>query len=340
MVAQAPRKPNPLVLLLALPLLQGGEVWAQEQPAYTVRVEVALVNLDVAVGDRRGRFVAGLTQSNFRVFEDEQEQTITHFASSEAPLTVALLVETSPAVYLIRDDHLQAAFTLLDYLKPADNVALARYDQHWQRVADFTRDKALFRNHLRQLGYSLGMAELNLFDALAETLDWLAAPEAVVPGRKAVLLISTGLDTHSRMREQALAGKLAASDVTLFAIATGSLLRAPAENESRRRRRRTKDEAESLNEFDAAFAAADARLKGLAEETGGRAYFPANGEELRAAYREIGERLRHTYSLGYVPTNRTRDGRFRALRVALVDDEGRALPYRVITRGGYVAPRE
>lgn len=317
-------------------------LWAQQEKPYALRVEVTLVNLDVAVVDARGQFIAGLEQRNFRVLEDDREQTITHFAPIEAPLTLVLLVETSPAVYLIRDEHLEAAHTLLDHLKPADAVALARYDQHWQPVADFTRDKAALRVHLRGLTYSLGMPELNLFDALARTLDWLAPSTESIPGRKAVLLIGTGFDTHSQTTREVLEKSLSASDVTLFAIATGRLLRGSPEEKSGRKRRRGREpvEASALAEFEAAFTAADARLRGLAEETGGRAYFPRAAADVRAAYREIGERLRHTYSLGYIPTHRARTGGFRSVRIGLVGEDGRPLSYRVIARRGYFAPRD
>lgn len=321
------------LLLCFLCLLSFSALSAQEPP-YTLRVEVRLVSLDVAVVDARGRFVRGLEKENFRVYEDEVEQAVTHFAALDAPLRVALLVETSPAVYLIQAEHLAAAYTLLDLLRPEDVVALARYDQRWQLVSDFNRDKGLLASHLRQLNYSLGMAELNLFDALGETLDWLGANDGSTVGRRAVLLIGTGLDTGSRLAQTALEEKLLASDVTLFAIATGSLLRAPAEG---RGARRAKAEALPASEPDAAFLAADRRLEALTHQTGGRAYFPPSAAELRTAYREIGERLRHTYSLGYVPRERTRSS-FRTLRVVLVDAAGRPLPYRVLARRSYFFP--
>ncbi|MFQ5928022.1 MAG: VWA domain-containing protein, partial [Terriglobia bacterium] len=245
--------PHPLSVLrwVFLCLLCSTPAGAQPEKPYAVRVEVALVNLDVAVVDAGGQFVGGLRERNFRVFEEGREQTITHFASMEAPLTLALLVETSPAVYLIRSDYLQALHTLLDHLKPTDAVALARYDQHWQAVADFTRDKALLRRQLRRLNYSLGMAELNLFDALAQTLDWLAPAEASVPGRKAVLLVGTGLDTRSQIARETVEEKLGASQVTLFAIATGSLLRAPPEEKARRKRKRSDRVASRRTEAEA-----------------------------------------------------------------------------------------
>ena len=291
--------------------------------------------------DARGRFVAGLTERNFHVLEDGRQQQVTHFASLEAPLRVALLIETSPAVYLIREEHLAAVFTLLEHLRAGDALAVARYDQQWQAVAGFTQERTRLREHLRALNYSLGMAELNLFDALARTLEWLAAEPSPLPGRKAILLIGTGLDTRSETSADALKQKLAASGVTLFAVATGSLLREPEETSRRKKQREdTRAGRYGAGSFEAAFAEADARLKLWAEETGGQAYFPRTGAELRAAYREIGERLRHTYSLGYVSSNRARDGSFRAIEVRLVGEDSRALPYRVVARRGYYAPGE
>lgn len=331
-------RPGLVVFLLCL--VSSPALLAQPEQPYTVRVEVGLVNTDVAVVDARGKFVGGLSRRSFQILEDGVEQTITHFASVEEPLRLALLVETGPAVYLIRGEHLEAVHTLLDQLKPADAVALARYDQRWQLVANFTRDKRLLRARLPELSYSLGMAELNLLDALAATIDWLTPRGDPVPGRKAVLLIGTGLDTRSRTAREVLEKKLAAGQVTLFAIATGNLLRAPAEEKSGKKPGSKKGEASVGADFEVMFAAADARLRALAEETGGRAYFPRSARNFGAAYREIGERLRHTYSLGYVPTNRARAGAFRTLEIRLVDEAGRALPHRVIARRGYFAPRE
>ena len=89
---------------------------------------------------------------------------------------MALLIETSPAVYLIREEHLAAVFTLLEHLRAGDALAVARYDQQWQAVAGFTQERTRLREHLRALNYSLGMAELNLFDALARTLAKPAMP--------------------------------------------------------------------------------------------------------------------------------------------------------------------
>ncbi len=331
----------PLFLLLGFSLSFPLFPSAQQDRPYTLRVEVELVNLDSAVVDARGRFVAGLTQKNFQVFEDGQPQEVTHFASLEAPLQVALLIETSPAVYLIREEHLAAVFTLLDHLRAGDALAVACYDQQWQPVVGFTQERARLREHLRALNYSLGMAELNLFDALVRTLEWLAPEPSPQPGRRAILLIGTGLDTRSETSADALKQKLAASGVTLFAVATGSLLREPADEAAKKKQREdTRAGRYGVSNFERAFAEADARLKHWAEETGGRAYFPRTGAELRTAYREIGERLRHTYSLGYVSSNRARDGSYRAIELRLVGEDGQPLPHRVLARRGYYAPQD
>lgn len=323
-----------LFRVLLLLVLCASTLFAQQEP-FSLRVEVALVNVDVAVSDAQGQFVAGLEGKNFRIFEDGVEQEITHFASTEVPLVLVLLVETSPAVYLIRYDYLAALYALLDYLKPNDAVALARYDLRWQLVCDFTRDKRLLYHRLRASDYALGMAELNLFDALAHTIGWLAP----LAERKSLLLITTGLDTRSQTSWAAVQEKVRTSDLTLFAVATGTLLRQPSPGEDQRQRRKKK-KAEAIVDFEAAFAEADARLRLLTEQTGGRAYFPRSGDELAAAYEEIGRRLRHTYSLGYVPANRARDGSYRRIRVELVGDDARPLPYRLSARRGYFAPAQ
>ncbi|HXE74530.1 MAG TPA: VWA domain-containing protein [Candidatus Xenobia bacterium] len=293
-------------------------------------MEVRLVNVDVAVTDPEGNFVAELKAENFRVGEDGRPQTIAHFAPTRAPVRILLLVEASPAVFLLRGQHLAAAHLLLRHLRPEDEAALASYARTVQPQADFTRDKRLVEDQLLRVSqFGLEMADLNLLDAVADTLDRLSP----APQRTAVLLIGTGLDSGSRARWQALQQRIGASQITFFTIATGSLLLG-----------KEKDTEEA-----SLFIEGEARLRALAEASAGQAYFPKSLKELDKVYTEIGERLRNLYSLGYYPTSTVRDGRYRTISVQLVDEAGAPLelrdrkgrPFRprVFARPGYFAPR-
>src|SRR3990172_2895294 len=222
---------------------------AQQPPpdAHTLRVDVQLVNVDVTVVDKQGKFVSGLAAQNFRLREDGAPQTVAHFLPTEAPVRIALLVEVSPAVFLIRYDHLAAAGFLLAGLRPEDEAALLTYARSARAELHFTRAKAGVERRLHQVGrFGLGLADVRLLDAVAQTLDWLGPP----PQRTAVVVIATGLDSGSRAAWEELEQRAGSSQITFFAVATGRLLRGEPGGKGK-----TGDRS-----ADAAFAEADARL--------------------------------------------------------------------------------
>src|SRR5215470_8166821 len=118
---------------------------AQEAPSPAPTViqspRVQLVPLETIVADRRGDFVAGLAQDRFHIFDNGTEQPIQFFAPIEAPAQILVMLETSPAVYLIRDQHLAAAYALVEGLAPDDQVALVTYDVTPKTALSFTADK-------------------------------------------------------------------------------------------------------------------------------------------------------------------------------------------------------
>ncbi len=292
-----------------------------------------LVNVDVAVIDPKGNFLADLNAHNFRLSEDGAPQETSHFAPTRAPVRILLLVEASPAVFLLRGEHLGAAHILLAHLREEDEAALASYSRNLQLQAEFSRNKETVHRQLQRLTqFGLEMAEMNLLNAVAQTLEQMSPP----PQRTAVLIIGTGFDSGSKVRWEELEPRLGASQITFFAIATGRLLLGKKEKEP--------------SGAGAAFAEADARLSALARASAGQAYFPESMEELERAYAEIAERLRNVYSLGYYPTNKQRDGRYRSIGVELVDSDGaplelrdsrgRAFRARLYARPGYFAPQQ
>ncbi len=286
------------------------------------------MNVDVSITDAAGNFVADLERRHFRLREDGAPQEIAHFVPTRAPIRVVLLVEANPAVFLIQREHLTAAYALLDALRPEDEAALVSYDRQTRPVVTFTRDKRRVQAGLDSLaGFGLGMAEMNLLDAVAATLDWLGPP----PQRTAVIIIGTGLDSGSGTRWDGLQQRVGASQVTFFALAAGRLLRGGSKG---------KESATIADGFERAFAEADARLRELATASAGQAYFPESAKELDGIYREIAERLRNVYSLAYYPTNRRRDGRYREISVELVDTGSATPGYRVFARPGYFARRD
>ncbi|MBI2956212.1 MAG: VWA domain-containing protein [Acidobacteria bacterium] len=321
---------------------------AQEPPLESprLRVDVRLVNVDVAVLDASGRHVPNLVRQNFLVKEDGQPQAITHFVPTTAPIRVALLIEANPAVFLLQREHVAMAARLLRALRPEDEVALLSYARELHGEIPFTRDKHLVEERLGGLGrFGLGMAEMNLHDAVAEALAGLSPEGFPPPRRTAVVLVGTGLDTGSRVPWEALEARVGASQVTFFPLAVGRLL--VGETDTKRKRGRDDRKASEVKET---FAEADARLRALAEASAGQAYFPESAAELDRIYAEIGERLRNLYSLAYQPANTARDGRYRRISVELVDENGAPLAasdpsgkpatFRVFARPGYFTSRD
>jgi Ca-activated chloride channel family protein len=301
------------------------------------------VKVDVSVLDKHGNFVGGLSQNEFRVFDRGAEQPIVAFAPVEAPAQVLVMIETSPAVYLIHNEHLAAAYALLDGLGPNDEVALVTYDQAPRALLTFTQEKSALLAVLGELQYTIGMGDLNFYDSLSAVLDWLAP----VSGKRALVLLTTGLDSSPPARWDALVRKLRGSDVVIFPVALGSSLRGDTNKKSKANRSTPgssdrKDSASSETIKATGFAKADNALVSLATMTGGRAYFPKSDKDFVPIYHEIASALRHQYVLGIVPAH---DGQFHSLKVEILDKKGRPenhpgkrAKYRVFAREGYVAP--
>lgn len=299
--------------------------------------------MDISILDKNGNFVGGLEQKNFRVLDRGVEQPILFFAPVEAPAQVLVMVETSPAVYLIENEHLFAAYALLDGLSPDDQVALVTYDQAPHAILSFTPDKSALAAALGHIQYTLGMAQLNFFDSISAVLDWLQP----VPGKKALVLLTTGLDSSPPARWDALVEKLRTEDAVIFPVALGGSLR----NASGKKKKAPKNVPKADSQSSApspdsgnplSFAKADRALLALATKTGGRAYFPESAKDFAPAYREIASALRHQYLLGIAPEH---DGRFHTLTIQIVEATGqpasveaKKAEYRIFLREGYLAP--
>jgi Ca-activated chloride channel family protein len=301
-----------------------------------------LVRLDVSVLDKRGNFVAGLTPGDFRVLDDGAERPIVFFAPLEAPARVLVMIETGPAVYLIHDEHLAAAYALLQGLDPADRVALVTYSDVPRKVLDFTTNKAAFLGALDSLQYMIGMGQLNFYDSLSAVVGSFPPGE----GKSAIVLLTTGIDSSPASHWDPLVRELRGTDVVIFPVALGGELRGDA-SKPKRKKHGKQAEADGAQLSDSlgqltGFARADRALKLLAQITGGRAYFPQSDRDFAPIYSEIAAALRHQYVLGIAPAG---DGKFHALSVQV--DSGsvanskkrpKKLAYRIFARQGYIAP--
>jgi Ca-activated chloride channel family protein len=299
--------------LAALLLFPGRPALPQETQ---LRVSVNRVSLGVTATDAKGRFVEGLGREEFRVFDNGTEQPITDFLPVEEPAQVLLLIESGPAVLFFANGHVRAADQMLASLRPDDRVAIATYARQPDTIFGFTNDKSALRLALLRMNFVQGFAELNLFSSISTAIDGLAAR----PGKKTIVLLSTGLDTSPPPAWEALEPKLAVADVRIVAVSLAGEIRKPA-----KKRKLSEKEKHDRAELEAGFLAADERLRSLARATGGRAYFVETAAEFRSAYLEIAELLRHEYALAFEPA--VFDGRIHELRVE-VSRAGVAIEHR------------
>lgn len=320
---------------------------AQNQPATAIRVSVNRVDVGVIVTDARGNFVEGLGRRDFHVFDNDIKQPLTDFAAVSGPATLLLLLEAGPAVYLLEGGHRNAAYALLQHLAEQDTVAVATYAEALSLALPFTTDKQLASATISDLHFNLGFASLNLSSSLAQAL----AGVEKLPGKKSIVLLSTGFDTSPTASVAALEQKLRVSGVRIFTVSLNGELRSPISPDTSHQSKKGKaaQQSEKAHRDKAVFAEgeftrADAFLSQIAEMTGGRAFFPRTAAQFAAAYAQIAEQVRHEYSLAFAPP--AHDGQLHKIRAevnnsASAPSSSAALrPYRLAHRQAYLAPSQ
>ena len=307
-------------------------------PDYSIQVDVPLVQVPVMVTTKDGQFVSNLKQENFRVYEDGTQQKITNFNISEAPITAVLLVEFASGDYYFMNDILRGSYSFANSLRKDDWLAVISYDIRPYILADFTQDKGEVYGALNQLRIP-GFTDTNLFDALYDTLDRVEKIE----GHKYIILMTTGLDTFSKLTLDQIMKKIKATkDVTIFPVSVGYAIRTWFEAQGRAV---PHGFAIPVSQMD--YLQADNEMNTFARLTGGRAYFPRFEAEFPGIFEEIGGDIRHQYTIAYHPTNPKLDGSYRKLKVDVVapdggplkikDQKGKDLKYMIIAREGYTA---
>lgn len=309
-------------------------------PDYSLKVNVPLVNVDVLVTTKNGQFVPGLKQENFRVMEDGVPQQVSHFNVSQAPITAVLLVEFASTNYVFMIQALQASYAFANTLKKDDWVAVAYYDMQPHILVDFTQDKRAVYGALNQLRIP-GFSETNLFDALYDTLDRLDRVE----GKKYVVLVTTGIDTFSKLTLDKIMKKIKdTKDVTIFPISVGFIVREYCETHPGSCRN-AHGMGIPVGQMD--YLQGDNEMRTFAAMTGGRAYFPRFEGELPELFGDISQDIRNQYTISYSPSNTKLDGTYRKLKVQVVapdggplkvkDQKGKDLKIEVVSREGYTA---
>ena len=304
----------------------------------TFKSDVTRVQVDVAVLDNKGRFIPNIPAGNFRILEDGVPQQLADFNMGEAPLTVALVIEFSNLYQQYWTESwyqtLTAAYGFLETLKPEDYVAVVAYDLRPEILSDFSTDKRAAQEAMQRLRIA-AYSESNLYDAVVDTADRMSEIE----GRKAIVLIASGVDTFSKLTFDKTRRALQTAGVPIYSIGLMQALREYYD---------ARGALGPIARLD--FLQADNQMRTFAKETGGQSFFPRFYGEFPSIFGAISQSLRNQYALAYTPSNQERDGKFRKIKVELVnpatgeplrvlDEKNKPIKYQILAKTGYTAPR-
>jgi Ca-activated chloride channel homolog len=295
---------------------QGSQSDDQREPgAESIRIETELVQLDVSVVDQKNNPIFGLNQNDFIVYEDKVQQVINSVNSEEVPLSFGIVIDTSGSMRPKLNTVSNAARDLIRLMRQDDECFLSQFKAEAELVQEFTDDKGELESSIEELFTSGGTA---LLDAIIATSDY--AQEKGKRRRKAIVVISDGLDKNSGVKEREVISAIKENEVQLYMI--GFI-----------------DDDESKSFFGkSASKKAQELLIRLADDSGGRAFFPKDLSEIPAIAAQIAKDMRTQYVISYYPSNSLRDGTFRTVRVEINSNNKRKLIAR--TRQGYYARNE
>lgn len=276
-----------------------------------IRVDTNLVLIPVTVTDPLNRFVTGLDRADFRLYEDKVEQSISQFASDDAPLSIGLVFDASGSMGAKLAKSRQAAAQFFKTANPEDEFFLVQFNDRPELAVPFTHQTEEIQN---RLAFTQAKGRTALLDGVYIAMDHMKKAKNA---RKAILILSDGGDNSSRYTESEVKNAVREADVQIYAIGIFEPVHA---------RGRTAEELSGPG-----------LLSELAEQTGGRHFAVENINELPDVAAKIGIELRNQYVIGYSPSNLHRDGKYR--RVTIKINQPRGLPpLRPFWRQGYYAP--
>ena len=299
-----------------------------------IMVDTDLVTTPVSVLDRQGRFIAGLKQRDFKLFENDIPQKITYFQSSEQPFTVVLMIDTSPSTRYKIDDIHWAAITFLNQLRPQDKVMVVSFDQ---RVRLWTPEPTADRKELYTAIYKTNFGSGT---SLYEAVSAVASLEQMkATGRKAMVLFTDGVDTTSRMASlQSTVEQTEEIDALIYPIRydtqernrNGSGSQAPTAIDLTKIMR---DNGGVMippsavvmagrGGSSAEYVRGQQYLQTLADNSGGRMFEADSTTNLDTAFAGIAEELRRQYSIGYYPDNTGQPGERRSIKIQILAHPG------------------
>ncbi len=293
-----------LAVFLATPVVSAQETKKPpEKPLFRVGVETVFVK--VSVTDPLNRYVTGLEKEHFKVFEDKVEQQVSHFTQESAPISVGIIFDVSGSMK-DRNNIQSAKNAITRFLQagnPEDEYFLVTFNQKTTLVQSFTRQSSSIQN---EASWKQPGGRTALYDAVYMGLDQIRAAQHE---KKALILITDGEDNSSRYTAAEVREFAKESDVQIYGIGEEGKL-----------------------------GYGRSEIQNIVGITGGRAFFPNNFNELDYYIDLVHAELRNQYVLGYVPTNKTHDGKWRKIRVRL--DPPAGLPKLLVhAKEGYYAPK-
>lgn len=291
-------------------LLCSGEVRAQDA-AGTFRSNVDLVSLNVIVTDNHDRFVGGLTQKDFAVFEDGTRQDVSFFAAANVPLDLAILLDMSSSMSDKMATVQEAAIGFASHLHPADRVTVIGIRDTAHTLHELDGDVSAACAAIRRTTAGGGTALYNALYTSIKQMQKVHAADGDIR-RQAIAVLTDGDDTTSIVNFDDVLALAKQAGIAIYTIA----LKSPYPSIA----------VTSEKYFsESAFA-----MKSLAQETGARAFFPTDISQLAGVYSMITDELSNQYAIGYSSNNPKQDGTFRHI-VVRVDEPN----VRTRTRSGY-----
>lgn len=307
--ARASAGPASRIVLAAL-LAAAGATALGAQQGNRIRSGVELVSLNVTVADGGGKYVTDLNQEDFEVYEDGAKQKLTFFSKTQQPISLALLLDTSASMDERMGIAQEAAIGFARQLHKEDQAEIIDFDSQVRVLSPFTNDSAALEKAIRQ---TTANGSTSLYNALYISLKELKKTKVAAASeirRQAIVLLSDGDDTSSLIEFEEVLDLAKRSETVIYAIGL-------RQGEIGRRE----------------FKEAEFVLKQLANETGGRAYFPTDARELAKMYQGIWDELSSQYSIAYSSGNPKRDGAWRRIQVRLLRPSVTAR-----TKQGYYGP--
>ena len=285
---------------------------AQEAPVETFRAHADLVLIPVTVTDKLNRFVLGLQKADFHLFEDGIEQTLAHFDGEDAPLSIGILFDQSCSMADKIHSSSDAATQLLNVLNKDDEAFLVEF-------ADTAKVAMGFTGNIEGIRGSLKSAQASGLTAMLDAIDaGLVEMKKAKNNRKAIIVVSDGGDNRSHYTAAQIESLVREADVQIYAMGVFDPILSFG---------RTAEEISGPR-----------LLSEIATQTGGRAFAASAPGDLPSVASRIGVELRNQYVLGYYPSNKARDGKYRRVEVRVSEPPGLGSTLKLHSRLGYYAP--